>query len=157
MNSEGNTNTKDTKSNVDHKSQGKRDMNNNTAFYRKLKMKHDLKYKKNYPQFFSRPPYLYGVTSKLHHSSKVKHVTGANSKRSDNKGNVEPTKSLSESVRKPYYGEKIKKTTSKSTVAKSHKAVPHLQTSVTTIKPTKDATLTLSTVEPSKLGPPVRT
>ena len=109
MNSMTNKKTKATKGNINDKSQGKRDINNNTALYRMLIMKYDLKYRKNYPQFFSRPPYLYGVTSKLHHSSKVKHATGVNSKRSDKKGNVEPTKYPSESVRKPYYGKKSRK------------------------------------------------
>ena len=156
MNSDGNTNTKDTKSNVDHKSQGKRDTNNNTAFYRKLKMNHDLKYKKNYPQFFSRPPYLYGVTSKSKSlvTSKVQHPTGVKSNRCIHKKNLAPTQSPSESKMKAKDGEKIKNTSSKTTAIEPKKVLSPPQKKITTTKPTKDITLSRSMLEPSKPPPP---
>ena len=47
-------NTKNTQA-----TKGKRDINNNTAFYRKIKSQYDIKKWQKYPQYFSLPPYLY--------------------------------------------------------------------------------------------------
>ena len=38
---------------------GKRDINNNTAFYRRIKSEYDIKKWQKYPKYFSLPPYLY--------------------------------------------------------------------------------------------------
>ena len=46
MNTNTKKNTKATKQNNDEKLQGKRNINNNTAFYINLKMKYDMKCRK---------------------------------------------------------------------------------------------------------------
>jgi hypothetical protein len=38
---------------------GKKDINNNTAFYRKIKSQYDIKKWKKYPKYFALPPYLF--------------------------------------------------------------------------------------------------
>ena len=38
---------------------GKRDINNNTAFYRRIKSEYDIKKWQKYLKYFSLPPYLY--------------------------------------------------------------------------------------------------
>ena len=40
-------------------SKGKKVINNNTAFYRRIKNEYDLKKWKNYSKYFCLPPYLY--------------------------------------------------------------------------------------------------
>ena len=48
-------------------SKGKKDINNNTAFYRQLKNTYDVKKFKKYPKYFSLPPYFYshGITENM--------------------------------------------------------------------------------------------
>ena len=48
-------------------SKGKKDINNNTAFYRGLKNSYDAKKFKKYPKYFSLPPYFYshGITEHM--------------------------------------------------------------------------------------------
>ena len=76
---------------VKSSSKGKKDINNNTAFYRQLQNSYDAKKFKKYPKYFSLPPYFYshGITENM--MVMIQNETVNNETENDN-STTKPTK-----------------------------------------------------------------